>query len=246
MPKPSLSVSTDTEVAIHVHRLCMQPQVYDPDASQQAVHDIMVKAGHGHLLPELEDYTTDEGSEIDNIDTPPMSPSRRLIIKAAQRIQLEPQGPTAKELLNPLRAKSVPPQHRTTASPVKQSPTPRGCALPVSGRQMDASRNMRAQSKRMSSPAPVDQNKCTKTPTREPDKPVRCSRSLHRCQGGQAQSQRHPKCEEVLIPVGYESMYHQERQREEKQHRSETLKWHLEKQETEKQEALMHSRSYIS
>ena len=34
--------------------------------------------------------------------------------------------------------------------------------------------------------------------------------------------------------------------REEKQHRSETLKWHLEKQEAEKQEVLMHSRSYIS
>ena len=105
---------------------------------------------------------------------------------------------------------------------------------------------MRAQSKRMSSPAPVDRNKRAKTPTREPDKPVRCSRSLHRHRGGHAQSQSHPKREEVLIPAGYESTYRQERQREEKQRRSETLKRHLEKQEAEKQEVLMHNCSYIS
>ena len=53
--------------------------------------------------------------------------------------------------------------------------------------------------------------------------------------------------------MGYESTYRQECQKEEKQHqkeerqrRSETLKWHLERQEAEKQEVLMHSRSYIS
>ena len=144
MPKASLSASTDTEVATHIHRLCVQPQAHDPDALQQAVLDIMVKAGHGHLLPELEDYATDEGSEIDDIDTLPMSPSRRVIIEAAQKMQPEPQGPTAEELLNPMRAKSVPPWHRTMVPPAKQSPTPWGCALPVSGRQMDASHNMRA------------------------------------------------------------------------------------------------------
>ena len=112
---------------------------------------------------------------------------------------------------------------------------------------------MRAQSKRMSSPAPMDWNKCAKTPTREPDKPVRRSRSLHRHRGGHARSQSHPKREEVFIPAGYESTYHQERQKEEKQHqreerqcRSETLKWHLERREAEKQKVLMHSRSYIS
>ena len=224
----------------------MQPQAHDPDTLRQAVLDIMVKAGHSHLLPELEDYTTDEGSEIDDIDTPPMSPSRRVIIEAAQKMQPEPQGPTAKELANPMRAKSVPPRHRTMVLPAKQSPTPWGCALPVSGWQMDASRNMRAQSKRTSSHAPVDWNKCTKTPTREPDKPVRHSSSLRRCRGGHARSQSHPKWEEVFIPVGYESTYHQECQREEKQRRSETLKWHLEKWEAEKQEVLMHSHSYIS
>ena len=110
MPKASPSASTDTEVATHIHRLCVQPQVHDPDALRQVVLDIMAKAGHGHLLPELEDYTTDEGLEIDDIDTPPMSPSRRVIIKAAQKMQPEPQGPMAKELLNPMRAKIVPPQ----------------------------------------------------------------------------------------------------------------------------------------
>ena len=105
---------------------------------------------------------------------------------------------------------------------------------------------MKGQSKRTSSPAPVDWNKHAKTPTRELDETVRCSRSLHRCWGGHAQSQSHSKCKEVLIPAGYESTYHQECQREEKQHRSETLKRHLERQEAEKQEVLMHSRSYIS
>ena len=145
-----------------------------------------------------------------------------------------------------MRPKSVPPWHHTMVLPAKQSPTPWGCTLPVSGQQMDASPNMRAQSKQTSSPAPVDQNKCTKTPTREPDEPVRHSRSLHRYQGGHARSQSCPKWEEVFIPVGYESTYCQEHKREEKQHRSVTLKRHLEKQEAEKQEVLMHSCSYIS
>ena len=246
MPCACPSMSTDTEAATHIHRLCVQPQAHDPDMLQQVVFDIMAEAGHGHLLPELEDYATDKGSEVDDIDTPPMSPTRRVIIKAAQKMQPEPQGPMAEELLNPTRAKSVPPRHRTTALPAKQSPTPRGCTLPVSGWQMDASRNMRVQSKQTSSPVPVDRNKCAKTPMREPDEPVRCSRSLHRCQGGHTRSQSHPKCKEVLIPVGYESTYCQERQREEKQCWSETLKRHLERREAEKQEVLMHSHSYIS
>ena len=111
MPKCSSSASTVTEAATHIHRLCVQPQVHDPDTLWQVVLDIMVKAGHGHLLLELEDYATDEGSEIDDINTPPMSPSRRVIIEAAQKMQPEPQGPTAEELLNPTRAKSVPPWH---------------------------------------------------------------------------------------------------------------------------------------
>ena len=186
MPYTSPSMSMDTEAATHIHRLCVQPQAHDPDVLRQAVFDIMAKAGHGHLLPELEDYATDEGSEVDDIDTRPMSPTRRVIIEAAQKMQPEPQGPMAEELLNPTRAKSVPPRHRTMASPTKQSPTPWGCTLPVSGWQMDASHNMRVQSKRTSSPAPVDQNKHAKTPMREPDEPVRHSRSLHRRRGGHA------------------------------------------------------------
>ena len=97
------------EMFTHVHRLCMQPQMPDLDVLQQMVLDIMVEAGHGHLLPKLEDYATDDGLEVDDIDTLPMSPSRRVIIKVAQRMQPEPQGPTAKELLNPTRVKSIPP-----------------------------------------------------------------------------------------------------------------------------------------
>ena len=124
MPYTSPNVSTDTEAATHIHRLCVQPQVHDPDALRQVVFDIMAEAGHSHLLPELEDYATDEGSEVDDIDMPPMSPTRRVIIETAQKMQPEPQGPTAEELLNPVRAKSVPPWHRTTASSTKQSPTP--------------------------------------------------------------------------------------------------------------------------
>ena len=55
MPKSLPSASTDTEVATHVHRLCVQPQGHDTDALRQVVWDIIVKVGHGHLLPELED-----------------------------------------------------------------------------------------------------------------------------------------------------------------------------------------------
>ena len=83
-------------------------------------------------------------------------------------------------------------------------------------------------------------------PNEEPDEPVRCSRSLHRWWRGHAQSQSHPKREEVFIPAGYESTYCQEHQKEEKQRQSETLKQHLERREAEKQEVLMHSHSYIS
>ena len=101
-PRLSLSVSTYTEAATHVHRLCMQSQMPDPDVLRKTVLNIMAKAGHAHLLPpELEEYTSDKGSKVDDIDTPPMSPSRRIIIEMAQRMQLEAQGPTAEELLNP-------------------------------------------------------------------------------------------------------------------------------------------------
>ena len=207
----------------------------------------MDEAGHGHLLsPETEEYTSDEGSTVDDIDTSRLLPSRRIIIDTAQRMQPEPQGLTAAELLNPCGATGTTPQHSTAALPLKQSPTPRGLAQPLSGRQMDASRNQRAQAKHTLSPAPVDPNKHAKTPTRKHMEPVRWSRSKHRCCGGGAQSQSRPRQNEVLIPVGYESTYRQECQKEEKQCRSDTLKWHLEKREPEKQEVLSHSRRYVS
>ena len=140
----------------------------------------MANAGHGHLLhPESEEYTSDEGSAVDDIDTLPMSPSRRIIIEMAQRMQPEPQGLTAAELLNRCGATGTTPRHSTAASPLKHSPTPHGLAQPLSGRQMDASRNQRAQAKHTSSPAPVDPNKHAKTPTREQAELTRQSRSKH-------------------------------------------------------------------
>ena len=111
---------------------------------------------------------------------------------------------------------------------------------------MDANRNQRAHAKHSSSPAPLNPNKCAKTPTRQCDRLVRQSRSVHshRGQGGYSQSQ--PRQEEVLIPAGHKSTHQQEKQKEEKQHRSDTLKHHLEKREAEKQEVLSQSRRYIS
>ena len=42
----------------------------------------MAEAGHGHLLLELEDYATDEGSEVDDIDMPAhVALTRRVIIE---------------------------------------------------------------------------------------------------------------------------------------------------------------------
>ena len=143
--------------------------------------NIMAKAGHGHLLPpELKEYTSDEGSEVDDIDTPPMLPSRRIIIEAVQKMQPELQGPMAEELLNPSGVTGATPRHSTVASPAKQSPTPLSLAQHLSSRQMDASRNQRAQSKRTSSPSPLDPNKHAKTPTRECEELMRQSRSKHR------------------------------------------------------------------
>ena len=115
MPRPSPSMSTDTEAATHMHRLCMQSQMPNPDVLQQTVLDIMAEVGHGHLLPpESEEYTSDEGSAVDDIDTPPMSSSRRIIIETAQRMQPEPQGLTAKELLNPSGVTGATPRHSAT------------------------------------------------------------------------------------------------------------------------------------
>ena len=83
----------------------MQSWTPDPDVLHQTMLDIMAEACHAHLLsPESEEYTSDEGSVVDDIDTPPMSPSRRIIIDMARRVQPEPQGLTAAELLNPCGA----------------------------------------------------------------------------------------------------------------------------------------------
>ena len=124
---------------------------------------------------------------------------------------------------------------------------------------MDASCTQRAQAKHTSSPAPVDSNKCTKTPTRECTELARQSRSKHRRHGGGARSQSQPRQNKVLIPAGHESTYRQEHQKEEKQRKSntlkrqeekqrksDTLKWHLEKREAEKQEVLSHGHRYVS
>ena len=168
---------------------------------------MMADAGRGHLLhPKSDDYTSDEGSAMDDFDTPPLSPSRRIIIEVVQKMQLEPQGFTAVELLNPCGATGTMPQYDTAASPLKRAPTPRRLAQPLSGRQMDASQNQRAQAKRTLSPASADPNKRAKTPTREQVEPTRQSRSKHP-----------PKQKEVLILARYESTYHREQQREEKQ-----------------------------
>ena len=88
----------------------MQSKAPDLDVLPQTVYDIMAEGRHSHLLPsELEDYTSDDGSEINDIDTPPMSPSRRIIIETAQKMHLEPPGLTAKELLNPMGVVNVTP-----------------------------------------------------------------------------------------------------------------------------------------
>ena len=201
----------DTEAATHVHQLCMQSQAPNPDVLWQTVLDIMAEAGHGHLLPpELVEYTSDEGSAVDDIDTPPMSPLIRIIIEVAQKMQPEPQGLMVEELLNPSGVTGVMPRHSMVTSPAKQSPTPQSLAQHLSGQQMDASRNQRAQSKRTLSPAPLDLNKRAKTPTRECEEPVRWSRSKHRCHSHGAQSQSRPRQDEVLIPTRYESTYRQE------------------------------------
>ena len=82
----------------------------DPDVLWQTVLDIMAEAGHGRLLPpELEEYTSDEGSVVGDIDTPLMSASRRIIIETVQKMQLEPQGLMAEELLNPSGATGATP-----------------------------------------------------------------------------------------------------------------------------------------
>ena len=133
-PGPSLDASTDTESITHIHRLCMQSWALDQEVILKTVLDVLAERGHGHLLPpKLEDCASDGGSEVDDIDTPPMWPSRRIIIEMVQRMQLEPQGATAQELLNPAGATTTTPHHSTAASPVKQSPTPSSLAQRMSG-----------------------------------------------------------------------------------------------------------------
>ena len=139
MPKPSPSVSTDTDATTHMNQVSLQSRMPDPDILQQTVLDIMADTGHSNLLPpEYEEYTSDEGSAMDDIDTPPMSPSRRIIIEMAQRMQPEPQGFTAGEL-NPSGASGATPQHSATASLLKQSRASQSLTQHLSGWQMDAS-----------------------------------------------------------------------------------------------------------
>ena len=105
--KSPLDVSTDTEAATHVHRLCMQP---DPEVLQQTVFDILAEGGHGHLIPpELKEYSLDEGLAVDDIDILPMSPTRKIVIEVAQRMRPETPGLMAEELLHPTGASPATP-----------------------------------------------------------------------------------------------------------------------------------------
>ena len=125
-------MSTDTEAASHIHRLCLQSHTPDPDALQKTVLNIMAEAGHGHLLPpELEEYTSDEGSMVEDINTPlRMSPLRRIIIETAQKMQPESPGLTANELLNPSGATRGTPRQDVVVPPTRQASAP---ALQLSG-----------------------------------------------------------------------------------------------------------------
>ena len=99
-PGPTLDKSTDTEATAQVNWLHMQSP--DPDILRQAVLEILADGGNRYLLsPDIEEYPSDEWLEVDSIDTPPMSPSRRIIIDAAQRVWLESRRLTADDLLNP-------------------------------------------------------------------------------------------------------------------------------------------------
>ena len=114
---------------------------------------------------------------------------------------------------------------------------------------MDTSHNQRAHAKRTSSPATQDPNKHAKTPTRETKEPVRRSQSTHRHRGRGGRSKSHLRQEEdmhVLIPTSYKSTYCQEKQKQEKEHVSQTLHRHLEKHQAEKQEVLIQHCCYIS
>ena len=81
---PTLDESTDTETAAQVNQLYMQ--LPDPDILRQAVCKALAEGDHHLLSPDIEEYPSDQGSEIDSIDTPPMLPSRRVILDAAQRV----------------------------------------------------------------------------------------------------------------------------------------------------------------
>ena len=182
-PGPSLNKSTDTEAATHVHQLCMQLQAPDPEVLKQTVLDILAEGGHCHLLlPNVEDYPSCKGSEVDSIDTPLMSPSRRLIIDMVQRMRLEACGLTANDLLNPAKRTPATPLQDVATSPVKKSPTSLQLTKQMSGWQMDANRNQRAHLKCKSSPVTPDPNKWAKIPTREDDMgdQTRRSRSTQR------------------------------------------------------------------
>ena len=117
-----------------MHRLCMRSGTPDPEVLWQTVLNILAEGGHHHLLtPNIEDYLSDEGSEVDSIDTPPLLPSRRVIIDAAQRMQPESCGPTADDILNPIKRMPATPQQDVAASPVKKSPAPLHLAKQMSG-----------------------------------------------------------------------------------------------------------------
>ena len=96
----------------------------DHDILRQAIWDVLAEGGHCHLLlPDIEDYPSDKGSEVDYIDTPPMSPSRRVIIDAAPKARIAPDRPNADDLLNPTSKTPASPCY-TAASLAEKSPAP--------------------------------------------------------------------------------------------------------------------------
>ena len=121
-PRPTLDQSTDTEATTQVNWLYMQ--LPDHDILRQAIWDVLTEGGHCHLLlPDIEDYPSDKGLEVDCIDTPPMSPSRRVIIDAVPKARIAPDGPNADDLLNPISKTPASPCY-TAASLAEKSPAP--------------------------------------------------------------------------------------------------------------------------
>ena len=109
MPHAPPGVSTDTEAATHLHKLCVQPQVHDPDTLQRSVFDIMaggwpqtIYCRNWRTTPLMRDLKSND------IDMPPhVTHKRRVIIETAQRMQPEPQRAHGRGAGQPCKGKDV-------------------------------------------------------------------------------------------------------------------------------------------